>query len=162
MKTSKPMRKGLVEAQSSATEENLALDRRHIERALLVAVEFTGERRKITAAAAQARKAAAVVAGSGEEPRSSVAVAESPVANLDFDASLAEFEELARSAGADIVSTLVQRRARPDPATLIGRGKLEEIAGLAASTNADLVLFDHDLTPSQLRNLGAKLDTRVI
>jgi GTP-binding protein HflX len=73
-----------------------------------------------------------------------------------------EFEELARSAGAEIAATLVQRRARPDPATLVGQGKLDEIAGVAASTRADVVLFDHDLTPSQLRNLEAKLPCRVI
>jgi len=81
---------------------------------------------------------------------------------LDFDASLAEFEELARSAGAEIGATLVQHRPRPDPATLIGKGKLEEISGAVGSTNADLVLFDHDLTPSQLRNLEAYLPCRVI
>jgi len=42
----------------------------------------------------------------------------------------------------------------PDPATLIGSGKVEEIAAIAASTNADLVLFDHDLTATQLRTLS--------
>jgi GTP-binding protein HflX len=57
---------------------------------------------------------------------------------------------------------LLQRRARPDPATLIGSGKVEEIAGVAASTEADLVLFDHDLTPTQLRNLEAALPCRVL
>src|SRR4029079_6394337 len=48
------------------------------------------------------------------------------------------------------------------PATLIGAGKVEEIAGIAASTEADLVLFDHDLTPTQLRNLEAALPCRVL
>ena len=72
------------------------------------------------------------------------------------------FEELARSAGAEIAATLVQRRARPDPATLVGQGKLDEIEGVVASTGADVVLFDHDLTPSQLRNLEARLPCRVI
>ncbi len=47
--------------------------------------------------------------------------------------------------------------ARPDPATLVGGGKLDEIEGVVASTNADVVLFDHDLSPSQLRNLDARL-----
>ena len=56
----------------------------------------------------------------------------------------------------------MQRRARPDPATLIGSGKVEEIAGVAASVEADLVLFDHDLTPTQLRNLEAALPCRVL
>jgi GTP-binding protein HflX len=56
----------------------------------------------------------------------------------------------------------MQHRSRPDPATLIGSGKVEEIAGVAASTEADLVLFDHDLTPTQLRNLEAALPCRVL
>lgn len=136
----------------------------HAERAVLVAVEFTGERRKLTAAVRLARKAAEVSAGTGAEDSKE---ASSPperkrAADLDFDASLAEFEELARSAGAEIAATLIQRRPRPDPATLVGGGKLEEIEGVIASTGADLVLFDHDLSPSQLRNLEAKLPCRVI
>jgi GTPase len=127
----------------------------------LVAVEFTGERRKLTAAARLAKTAAAVSAGTLLDGASSPVEA-GRAADLDFDASLAEFEELARSAGAEVAATLVQRRPRPDPATLVGGGKLEEIEGVIASTNADLVLFDHDLSPSQLRNLEAKLPCRVI
>jgi GTP-binding protein HflX len=61
-----------------------------------------------------------------------------------------------------VAAELLQRRARPDPATLIGSGKVEEIAGVAASVEADLVLFDHDLTPTQLRNLEAALPCRVL
>ncbi len=81
---------------------------------------------------------------------------------LNAEESLAEFRELLRSAGGQVVAELLQRRPRPDPATLIGSGKVEEIAGVAASTNADLVLFDHDLTPTQLRNLEAALPCRVL
>jgi GTP-binding protein HflX len=130
-------------------------------------VEFTGERRKLTAAARLARNAAAVSSGTLLEPNAehlSTELKPEPkrAADLDFDASLAEFEELARSAGAEVAATLIQRRPRPDPATLVGGGKLEEIEGVIASTEADLVLFDHDLTPSQLRNLEAKLPCRVI
>ncbi len=134
------------------------------ERAVLVAVEFTGERRKLTAAARLARASAAVLAAAGSDHGGSEkSSAESKLqADLDFDASLAEFEELARSAGAEVSATLVQRRPRPDPATLIGGGKLEEIEGVIASSGADVVLFDHDLSPSQLRNLDAKLPCRVI
>jgi GTP-binding protein HflX len=66
------------------------------------------------------------------------------------------------SAGGVVAAELLQRRARPDPATLIGAGKVEEIAGVAASVEADLVLFDHDLTPTQLRNLEAELPCRVL
>ena len=81
---------------------------------------------------------------------------------LDAEESLAEFRELVASAGGVVVAEILQRRAQPDPATLIGKGKVEEIAGVAASTGADLVLFDHDLTPTQLRNLDAALPCRVL
>jgi GTP-binding protein HflX len=81
---------------------------------------------------------------------------------LDAEESLAEFRELVASAGGVVVAELLQHRSRPDPATLIGSGKVEEIAGVAASTEADLVLFDHDLTPTQLRNLEAALPCRVL
>ena len=81
---------------------------------------------------------------------------------LDADESLAEFRELVSSAGGIVAAELMQRRARPDPATLVGAGKVEEIAGVAASTEADLILFDHDLTPTQLRNLEAALPCRVL
>jgi GTP-binding protein HflX len=115
-----------------------------------------------------ARGAAAVAAGSALDDGGAEDLRQQPLsqsqraADLDWDASLAEFEELARSAGAEVAATLIQRRPRPDPATLVGQGKLEEIEGVVASTGADLVLFDHDLTPSQLRNLEAKLPCRVI
>ena len=81
---------------------------------------------------------------------------------LDAEESLAEFRELVWSAGGEVAAELMQRRVRPDPATLIGAGKVEEIAGVAASTEADLVLFDHDLSPTQLRNLEAALPCRVL
>jgi GTP-binding protein HflX len=76
--------------------------------------------------------------------------------------SLAELRELAVSAGAEIAGEVLQSRDRPDPATLIGRGKLEEIAGQAASTSTDLILFDHDLTASQQRNIEKVVHARVI
>jgi GTPase len=70
--------------------------------------------------------------------------------------------ELATSAGAQVVGEELQRRDKPDPATLVGKGKLEEIAGAAAMLHADVVLFDHDLTPSQQRNIERELKLRVI
>jgi GTP-binding protein HflX len=81
---------------------------------------------------------------------------------LDSEESLAEFRELVASAGGVVAAEILQRRTKPDPATLIGSGKVEEIAGIAASVEADLVLFDHDLTPTQLRNLEAALPCRVL
>jgi GTP-binding protein HflX len=82
--------------------------------------------------------------------------------DLSPEESLAEFKELVGSAGGEVAAELLQRRPRPDPATLVGSGKVEEIAGVAASVEADLVLFDHDLTPTQLRNLEAALPCRVL
>ena len=76
--------------------------------------------------------------------------------------SLEELRSLAISAGAEIAGEFLQMRDKPDPATLVGKGKLEEIAGAAASARADLVLFDHDLTASQQRNIEAIVHTRVI
>jgi len=76
--------------------------------------------------------------------------------------SLAELRELSLSAGAYVAGELVQRRPRPDSATLIGSGKVLELKGAVASASADLVIFDHELTPSQQRNLERELDARVI
>jgi GTP-binding protein HflX len=76
--------------------------------------------------------------------------------------SLAELRELATSAGAQVGGEFLQHRDRPDPATLIGSGKLEEIAGAAASVNADLIIFDHDLSPSQQRNIEKAVPARVV
>jgi GTP-binding protein HflX len=158
----KPKRRSLVAAHEAASRFARG-GMPQAERAVLVAVEFTGERRKLTAAARLARTAAAVSAGTAfEAHEGDVSAAPKVAADLDFDASLAEFEELARSAGAEVAATLIQRRPKPDPATLVGHGKLEEIEAVIASTGADLVLFDHDLTPSQLRNLEGKLPCRVI
>ena len=82
--------------------------------------------------------------------------------DLNAEESLAEFKELVWSAGGEVAAELLQRRPRPDPATLVGSGKVEEIAGVAASVDADLVLFDHNLSPTQLRNLEAALPCRVL
>jgi GTPase len=84
------------------------------------------------------------------------------VPEFDAEESIAELRALAESAGAKVVGEIVQRRERIDPATLIGAGKLEEIAGAAASVNADLLLFDHDLSPSQQRNIEKIVQRRVI
>ena len=84
------------------------------------------------------------------------------VSVFSMEDSIAEFRELAAGAGAEVVGEFLQRRDRADPATLVGSGKLAEIAGAAASARADLVLFDHELSPSQQRNMERILETRVI
>lgn len=74
--------------------------------------------------------------------------------------SLAELAALARSAGAQVVGQAEQTLQRPNPATLIGRGKAEALQREAEASQADLIIFDHELTPTQLRNLTA--DCRVV
>ncbi len=78
------------------------------------------------------------------------------------NAAFAEFRELVAGAGAEVIAEVLQRRPRPDPATLVGKGKVEEIAAIAESAGATLILFDHDLTPTQLRNLEHALPVRVV
>jgi GTP-binding protein HflX len=80
----------------------------------------------------------------------------------DAEDSLRELKELTASAGARVVGTALQRSSDPDPSTLLGRGKVHEIRAEARSAGADLVIFDHDLTPTQLRNLEKYLDLKVI
>jgi GTP-binding protein HflX len=80
----------------------------------------------------------------------------------EIEDTLGEFRELVTSAGGRIAGEVIQRRPKADPATLIGSGKVDELAGVAASTHANVVLFDHDLTPTQLRNLEAALPCRIL
>ena len=129
------------------------------ERAFLVGVEFRTRRRgagKVSALTSGAQAARDQAAGAE--------VSSLPADSPDFSSeeSLDELRALAGSAGAQIAGEFMQRRDRPDPATLIGKGKLEEIAGAAASVTADVILFDHDLTPSQQRNIERVVNTRVI
>jgi GTP-binding protein HflX len=73
-----------------------------------------------------------------------------------------ELRELARSAGVEVVDVLVQNRPQPDPKTAIGSGKLQDLMIRCFQSDVDLVIFDGDLTPVQARNLGERLDLRVI
>ena len=76
--------------------------------------------------------------------------------------SLAELVELARSADAEIAGTMFQLRDAPDPATLVGRGKLEEVSSEARARRAALVIFDRNLSPMQQRNIERATECRVI
>jgi GTP-binding protein HflX len=75
---------------------------------------------------------------------------------------LAEIRELARTAGVDPVATLVQPRVRPDPATYVGKGKLEELKQAFANSGAESLLVDDELAPSQQRRLENLLQVRVV
>ncbi len=76
--------------------------------------------------------------------------------------SLQELASLARAAGAIVVDTCYQQRRKPDTATFIGKGKVEELKALRHEQAYDLVIFDNDLTPSQQRNLEEQLDVKVL
>jgi GTPase len=152
------------------------------ERAFLVGIDVRtrgrGAKGAVTAQAQAARDAASTASTAGTKSGSqSSSLTSGPtsgsssgksttnkpsIPEFDAEESLAELRTLAESAGAKVVGEILQRRDRPDPATLIGAGKLEEIAGAAASVNADLLLFDHDLTASQQRNIEKIVKRRVL
>ncbi|MDX2228053.1 MAG: GTPase HflX [Leptolyngbyaceae cyanobacterium bins.349] len=76
-----------------------------------------------------------------------------------------ELEELARlveTAGGDVLQTLKQRRAHPHPQTVVGEGKVEEIARTAQTVGANVIVFDRDLSPAQVRNLEEQTGLRVV
>jgi GTP-binding protein HflX len=83
-------------------------------------------------------------------------------ARAELGALLGEAQDLVRAAGAEVVGeVIVQKRLRPHPATLMGRGKVEEVAHAARGAGADAVLVDNNLSPAQLRNLEKAWDLRV-
>ncbi len=90
--------------------------------------------------------------------------AEASPADPGFESgeSLEELAALARSAGAVVLDRIVQTRSAPHAATLIGQGKVQELAAAVESLDAGVVLFDHELTPTQQRNLERALSCKVI
>ena len=75
---------------------------------------------------------------------------------------LNELESLADTAGAEIIEKVYQELAAPNPATIVGKGKIEEIKFLIETKEITLVIFDDDLSPSQLRNLENELEVKII
>ena len=129
------------------------------ERAFLVGLDYPTRGRAAAQAAVppQARVARHAAAAAETEPEE-----KTRPPRFSSRESLAELRELAASAGAQLAGEFLQHRDKPDPATLIGRGKLQEISGAAASVAADLIIFDHELTPSQQRNVENEVSARVI
>jgi GTP-binding protein HflX len=133
------------------------------ERAFLVGIETRRRSRRSAASKAQDGSPLTAAAQAARDASTGVAAAKGPdVPEFSAEESLDELRSLALSAGAEVAGEFLQHRDRPDPATLVGRGKLEEIAGATASVSADLLLFDHDLTASQQRNIEKLVNTRVI
>src|SRR5688572_23515660 len=76
--------------------------------------------------------------------------------------TLDELKRLVETAGGTVEQTVVQFRPRKDPATLVGRGKVDEIAALAKREQLDAIIFDDDLTPAQQKNLQEIIPAKVI
>jgi GTP-binding protein HflX len=81
---------------------------------------------------------------------------------LDAERSIEELEGLAEAAGARVVLRVLQERPTPDPATFLGSGKVELLARAAAEADVDVIVFDNELSPAQLRELGKRLDRKVV
>ena len=81
---------------------------------------------------------------------------------VDADNAMAELKLLAETAGSQVLEALVQRRSHPDPATFIGRGKVDEVREVVLATGADTVICDGELEPAQLRNLEDRVGVKVI
>src|SRR5512140_3091379 len=80
----------------------------------------------------------------------------------DYAESLEELRLLAESAGVNVLALVEGKRQRPDAATFAGSGKVDEIAEIVERLEAPLVIFNHDLSPAQMRNLAGKINARVI
>jgi GTP-binding protein HflX len=81
---------------------------------------------------------------------------------VDVENAMTELKLLAETAGSEVLEGLVQRRTRPDPATYIGRGKVDELREVVVATGADTVVCDGELAPAQLRNLEDRIKVKVI
>ena len=95
-------------------------------------------------------------------PERAVLVGLAGRADGDAAETLEELARLTETAGALVVDRIVQRRARPDAATWVGAGKVEEIRAHAGSAGAETAIFDHELSPAQQRNLERALDMKVL
>ena len=97
-----------------------------------------------------------------EDKRQRAVLVAVDLSKYDVEVSLKELEELANTAGAQVVGTMVQKRDELEKATAIGEGKVEELKQACESLQADLVVFDHELSPSQLRNLEDAVGVSVV
>ncbi len=82
--------------------------------------------------------------------------------DYDCESSMKELYDLVKSAGAEPVASMVQKRDKPDSATGVGSGRLEEIRDFCAQNEIDFIVFDMELTPTQIRNIESETDVRTI
>ncbi len=81
---------------------------------------------------------------------------------FDVDSSLVELSELARTAGAQVICEMTQKREAPEAGTYLGRGKLDELSDYCENEKPDLIIVDGELSPAQQKNIEIATDTRVI
>jgi GTP-binding protein HflX len=81
---------------------------------------------------------------------------------LEAERSLEELAGLAQAAGAEVVLRVLQERAKPDPSTFLGSGKVQTLAASCAETGVDVVIFDNELTPAQLRQIEKEVGRKII
>ncbi|HVJ04143.1 MAG TPA: GTPase HflX [Candidatus Saccharimonadales bacterium] len=159
---------GSLEAAASAAERPRLPG--ELERAFLVGVEFRsrphprprGEQEPVDDSAREPARIPPQALQARSASKTLRLDAEDHAVPFNAEESLAELRELTESAGAIVVGEVLQRRDRPDPATLIGRGKVEEVAAAAKMAGAGVLIFDHELSSSQLRNLEREFDCRVV
>lgn len=106
------------------------------------------------------RTRAALSAGANEDRAILVAVV--PSLSEDARIALLEFQSLAKSAGITVMDTVVQRRPKPDPRYVAGKGKVVDIYTRALALDANLIIFDHELSPSQARSIADLVNVRVL
>ncbi|MCC5467965.1 GTPase HflX [Pelosinus baikalensis] len=96
------------------------------------------------------------------EPEKSILVGLERQGKWEIQDSLKELEQLAETAGAEVLDMTWQKRERPDPALFIGKGKVQELNLLKQEKGANLIIFDDELSPAQQRNLEKQLNTKVL
>jgi len=106
------------------------------------------------------RLGALLETGNGEGRGLLVSVGTSP--RKDLERSLTELSELAKTAGLDIAGSMIQRVPKVNPRFILGKGKLSELEVMALQHNASVIIFDHELTPTQLRNLALITERKIL
>lgn len=99
---------------------------------------------------------------SNEEKITSALLVNVDTGDYDAEASLEELFELVKSAGANPIMSVTQNLQKPETATFVGTGKLQEIAEICEQQEIDLLVFDSELSPTQIKNIEAATDVRVI
>ena len=156
-------RDGAIDLMEPAPPAELDLDFRE----WIAALEEELARQSRTRQVGDGERAILVSIGAGRGPWPREAGNGSPPAarvgnGADLALQVVELTELARTAGVEVVDVVTQQRGRPDPRTLLGAGKLEDLVVRAFQHDVDLVIFDQDLSAVQARNLSSRLDLRVI